>query len=384
MRTKPERRRATAAPPPSADERVLVLAPFGRDAAVLARALAGAGHGAEVCPHDDDDAAGALGRRLAEGAGCLVVTEEALAPPVVAALAGFLRAQPPWSDLPVIALLDRPGGRDAGGTDALRAACPDANVTVLVRPVRAVTLLSSVAAALRARRRQYEVRDHLQRQARREEAQRRLVRELNHRVKNILATVMSIAAQTLHQSDSLDAFHESFEGRVQSLARVHEALARNAWRATTLREIAELALAPYADGVGGRLDLAGSGVRLSAEAGLSLGMYLHELATNAAKYGALSAPGGRVRLEWREADGGSGGGGGRRLIVRWAEEGGPAVRRPTRLGFGTRLIERGVAYELDGRAELDYRETGLVCTLDIPLEGVAAADPGRSADVATR
>ena len=351
------------AAPASADERVLVLAPFGRDAAALAAALANADRRGEPCADADD-----LRPKLAEGVGCLLLTEEALTPRVVAAVADFLHAQPPWSDLPLLVLLGH-DGRRVGGVDALRARHPDLNLTALVRPLRAVALVSAVAAALRARR-QYEIRDHLLRHRRSEERQRRLVRELNHRVKNTLATVLSIAAHTLHQSGSLEAFGEGFEGRVQALARVHEALARNAWHAATLREVAELSLAPYVDGRSGNVDLTGPGLWLRPEAGLSLSMYLHELATNAAKYGALSAPSGRVVVDWR-VEGGDRGGDGPRLRVRWSEADGPRVRQPSRRGFGTRLIERAVAYELDGRAELSFREEGLVCTFDVPLDAVA-------------
>lgn len=193
-----------------------------------------------------------------------------------------------------------------------------------------------------------------------EEHLKLLINELNHRVKNTLATIQSIAAQTF-RGDAADAkARAAFEARLIALSEVHTVLTATNWKSANLREIAGLALAPFRSSAGGpeRFLVDGADVRLRPQAALALAMAFHELASNAVKYGALSTNRGRVTLGWTLDEG--------RLRITWSESGGPGVSRPTNTGFGSRLIERGLARELDGEVHLDYRPTGVVCTMDIP------------------
>lgn len=186
--------------------------------------------------------------------------------------------------------------------------------------------------------------------------QKNLIDELNHRVKNTLATIQSLAAQTMRDRDG---DNREFERRLLALSRVHDQLTRQAWEWADFAAIAQDTFLPY--GGAGRVTLTGPSVRLTSRAALAMAMVLHELANNAARHGALSVPGGRVSLAWRVEPG--------KLLVDWRENGGPAVTLPRRRGFGARLVERAVAHELGGRPTLDYLPTGVHCTMEIPLPG---------------
>ncbi|AWN46355.1 histidine kinase [Methylobacterium terrae] len=208
-----------------------------------------------------------------------------------------------------------------------------------------------------------------------EEHLRLLVHELNHRVKNTLATVQSIAMQSLRGLDgpavgaaTIDAAKAAFEARLIALARVHDVLTRESWEGAELADVVKDALAPL-DGPGPqpRFAVGGPAVRLPPRIALSIAMALHELATNAVKYGALSVPAGQVALSWTVAEG--------RLSLRWQERGGPPVVPPTRTGFGSRLIERSLARELDGTVSLSFPREGVVCTIVAPLGEPGAARP---------
>jgi two-component sensor histidine kinase len=199
-----------------------------------------------------------------------------------------------------------------------------------------------------------------------EEQQRILLRELNHRMKNSFAAVRSIAAHTLSHAADPEEFQRAFEGRLAALARASTLLAAGNWQAADLRSLIEASLEPFRSD--DNLLLRGPYVTLPSEMALTLGLALHELATNAAKYGAFSVPGGRVEIAWEvrgEADS-------PRLIVDWTEHGGPPVAEPERRGFGRSLIERSVAYELDGSAELVFAPAGVRCHIQVPLR----AGPG--------
>jgi PAS domain S-box-containing protein len=213
-----------------------------------------------------------------------------------------------------------------------------------------------------------------------EEHLRLLVHELNHRVKNTLATVQSIAMQSLRgmKGSTAEAAKAAFEARLIALARVHDVLTRESWEGAELAEVVKDALAPLG-GPGGpsdvsegrpRFSAAGPAVRLPPRIALSIAMALHELATNAVKYGALSVPTGRVALSWSVAEG--------RLSLYWRESAGPPVVPPTRTGFGSRLIERSLARELDGTVSLGFPPEGVTCTIVAPLADPAPplAPPG--------
>ena len=196
-----------------------------------------------------------------------------------------------------------------------------------------------------------------------EEEQRLLLDELNHRVKNTLATVLSIAMQTRRYATEEKGFDETFFARVEALSRSHELLTEASWHGASLDEVIRRNLAPYlTNGLDQRVGIGGPGVRLGPNAAVTLGMAFHELATNAAKYGALSSAEGRVDVDWR-AHGLDG------IEIDWRESRGPRVEPPSRRGFGSRLIEQGVARELAGETQMIFAADGLWCRMRLPLSG---------------
>jgi two-component sensor histidine kinase len=196
-----------------------------------------------------------------------------------------------------------------------------------------------------------------------EERQRLLINELNHRVKNTLATVQSIAVQSFREMGAVSGpSFTAFQERLFALARAHDLLTRDDWEGAELREVIGEVIEPYCRESSGRCETDGPLVRLTPSMALALSMAIHELATNAAKYGALAVPTGRVTITWTVLPGEP-----RCLAVRWQERGGPPVMPPTRRGFGTRLIERSLAQELSGEVNLAYSSIGVVCTIKAPL-----------------
>src|SRR5665647_2153813 len=191
---------------------------------------------------------------------------------------------------------------------------------------------------------------------------RMLIDELNHRVKNTLSTVQSIVWQTLRTTTDPKAIVES---RLFALSRSHDLLTREKWQSAGLLDIAHDALEPF--GVsGGRADrivIMGENIRFPPKAALALGIAFNAVSTNAVKYGALSNAAGSILIGWAMETAPAG----KRLLLSWKEEGGPPVTPPAHKGFGSRVIERGLAHELEGTTHLDYRPDGLVCTMDIPL-----------------
>ncbi|AWN42750.1 hypothetical protein DK389_22400 [Methylobacterium durans] len=202
-----------------------------------------------------------------------------------------------------------------------------------------------------------------------------LAGELNHRVKNSMATMQSIAYQTLRNAASLDDARVTLEARLQSLAAAHDVLTRASWEGATLAEIVDGGLQAFRNGSAGRFKVGGPKVWLTPRLSLAFVMALHELATNAVKYGALSNDKGRVILNWDIVDGSQP----PHLWLRWEELGGPPVVAPTRTGFGTRMIERALASELGGTAEIEYRPRGVVFTLEAPLPERSTHAPASSA-----
>ena len=199
-----------------------------------------------------------------------------------------------------------------------------------------------------------------------EQRQKLLIDELNHRVKNTLATVQSLASQTARGASTPEAFREGFESRLIALSKAHDQLTRHHWESAELRELLSASIAPYIGLGSERIALRGEDIVLRPRAVLTLAMAFHELTTNAAKYGALSVPGGRIEIRWQmlhaDADG-------RPLLrIDWAEQGGPTVAEPQRRGFGSKLIEGSIAAELGGSAGLAFEPAGLRCEIVIPLE----------------
>ncbi|HEX8379323.1 MAG TPA: sensor histidine kinase, partial [Allosphingosinicella sp.] len=202
--------------------------------------------------------------------------------------------------------------------------------------------------------------------ARAEEHQRLLINELNHRVKNTLASVQGIAFQTLRGEMPLAEARARFEARLIALSRAHDLLTEENWGGASLERVVKDAVEHLA-GEAARVDVEGEPLRLAPRAALALAMALHELGTNAAKYGALSVEGGRVSISWEQA--------GDRLRLEWRESGGPPVEPPSRRGFGSRLIERGLAADLGGTAALRFEPAGLRCEIEASLAAIGPAEP---------
>ena len=198
-----------------------------------------------------------------------------------------------------------------------------------------------------------------------------LMNELNHRVKNTLASVQSIAHLTLRGRRDPEGGRAQLTARLIALAGAHDILTRENWEAANLADIVGAAVEPYDTG-GGRFRVEGPPVRIAPKAAVTMALALHELVTNAVKYGALSADGGSVSIAWRlEIDAGA-----ETLILDWREAGGPPVKPPTRMGFGARLLQHGLVTEFGGQARLTFEPSGLTCRIEAPLGGHAMLELG--------
>lgn len=200
-----------------------------------------------------------------------------------------------------------------------------------------------------------------------------LMAELNHRVKNTLAVIQAIASQTLGHATSLDEARETFGARLLNMSKAHDILTRESWKTVDLSDIVENTVDPHSGGEN-RFHIEGPRLRLAPGAALAISMTLHELCTNAAKYGALSSGSGHVDIVWQI----QGEGDARQLFLQWQESGGPAVTPPSRKGFGSRLIERALASELRAQVRVEYAPSGVVCTILVPLPAGLAylGEPG--------
>jgi two-component sensor histidine kinase len=194
------------------------------------------------------------------------------------------------------------------------------------------------------------------------EQQKLLVAELNHRVKNTIATIQSIAKQSLADGRPLEEAREACLSRLQALAHAHGLLTASEWRGARLSALIEDELKPY----GEHARFGGEDLVLAPRAARIVRLILHEVATNAVKHGALGVPGGRVEVVWRIRR--------ERFRLSWRENGGPAVSPPARRGFGSSLLERAVAYELEGRADLEFAAKGSRYELSAPLHKLVEPD----------
>lgn len=198
-----------------------------------------------------------------------------------------------------------------------------------------------------------------------ERHQQILIGELNHRVKNTLAIVQSLAHQTFRGSASPNEAIAAFEARLRALASAHNLLTEQRWEAASMMQIVRAAMTPFCEA--NRCRINGPDFKVSPQTAVTLALALHELATNASKYGALSTGEGNIELNWSERDG--------ELDLVWRETDGPPVRRPAAEGFGTRLIKRSLAAELHGKVEMDFAPDGLVCRIVGRIEKAAPATP---------
>jgi two-component sensor histidine kinase len=326
-------------------ERVLILAPHGRDAEIASSLLVEADRHTYICA----DLAH-LCLELDKGAAFAILTEEAILDNDLSELSSWVKSQQPWSDMPIVLLT---GHGDSPGRVERAARYQDilGNVTYLERPFHPTTLVSVARAAIRSRRRQYEARTTLERYV-------LLARELQHRTKNLMSIIQSIASVSLPPGSG----QADFLARLHALARAQDLLLDRYGRGISIRDLVEQTL----EGFGQRVTIDGGHVYLSASIAQGLALILHELATNAVKHGALSRPGGTVMVHW-SAQGGSS----PSLDFCWRERGGPPASAPKRKGFGTTLLEVAVA-SVDAPPRFAYSAEGFEYELRAPL------DPGHS------
>jgi two-component sensor histidine kinase len=196
------------------------------------------------------------------------------------------------------------------------------------------------------------------------ETERLLMRELDHRMKNTLQVVQGVVRRTAHSHDSVDAFEDALLGRITTMARAHDLLAQERWLGADLRTIVLQEIQPFEQGRS--IAVTGPPIRINPKGALAFALAMHELGTNAIKYGALSVAEGRLDIGWTlEGDDDS-----RELIFHWRESKGPVVAIPERRGFGSLLLERSISYDLDGRTHLDFAPEGVSCQIEIPWNRV--------------
>jgi PAS domain S-box-containing protein len=195
-----------------------------------------------------------------------------------------------------------------------------------------------------------------------EEHLRLLMREISHRSKNLLAIIQAMARQTARHAGSIDDFLAQFNARVQALARSHDLLVQENWHGAGLRDLLRSQLGPYADTEFTQITIDGPAVLLKPETAQNLGLALHELASNASKYGALSVPSGRIEVRWTEMPDSKGDG----VELVWIETGGPTVGVPAKRGFGSMLIQQNLSRSLESEVELKFEQDGVNCRIIIP------------------
>jgi two-component sensor histidine kinase len=313
-------------------ERILILAPQGRDAEIAAKLLQEAGWPTLICA----DIA-SLCIELRNGAACGVVVEEAFATADLACLAEWIGGQPPWSDFPIVVLT---GHGDAPGRNALANRLQEilGNVSFLERPFHTSTLISVTRSALRSRRRQYQAREMLERHS-------LLAGELQHRTKNLLAVIQAIASASLRDSQGREAFF----ARLHALAAAQDLIINGAGQGALMKDVVRNALESF----GTRVLIDGPEVFLNPNAAQGFALIMHELTTNAAKHGAFTTNCGTVSVRWSfDATSPE-----PAILFRWQERGGPPVTPPKRKGFGSVLLERAVA-TAENPPHFDYSREG--------------------------
>jgi two-component sensor histidine kinase len=332
-----------------AHHRVMVIAPYGRDAEVLGRVLASNTCDPFTVGLKTDDVHAAA----KNSPDVILLTAEAVKPQVVDILVGCLGDEPVWSLPPIVLLADDWKGAERSVT-RLRAAKPALRITSLIRPCRGADIASAVASAAAARRHQHQIHALMERQRTAKERANFLFDELSHRVKNMFSMVSAIGTMTEQSTDDSEGFRNVFSRRMAALSKSYDALREGDWEEASLAQIAREAVgvilvAEERD----RLELVGPDIAVGSRVAASLGLVLHELASNARKYGAFSVDDGVVQVAWSEgADG--------QVDLRWTEKGGPPAVAPQHEGFGTTVIRSGIS---GAKVDLDYDPEGLKCCI---------------------
>ncbi len=320
---------------------VLVIAPFRKDSDYIATFLGEQKVAVKAAKLDDD-----VDLLLSQSPGIIAITHEALNAGVMDRVGRHLAEQPDWSEVPIIVLLER-AAPIARIRDQLERAWPGARLLFHTRPITPLELVNAIQSNLLVRLRQRQVRDALERE-------REVRLELNHRVKNILASVTSIFQMTRRGAATVEDLAGDFSSRLQALANVHSAVFEAGGEEVAFLPVVELTVSPYTSGGTSRISVQGPELVVSRDAATTIALCLHELITNAIKYGALSQPDGAVNLTWTVNDTGEGS----QFSISWVETGGPRVREPTRQGYGTRYIRSALGSLLGSTPEIIYASHG--------------------------
>jgi two-component sensor histidine kinase len=335
---------------------VLVLAPFRKDADYIAAFLREQEIRVTAAKADDG-----LIEQIAKSPGIIVITHEALNPDVVAIIAAHIADQPDWSEVPIIVLLERTAPIPKIRSQ-LQKVWPESRLLFHTRPIAPLELINGIQSNLLVRLRQRQVRDSIERE-------RELRLELNHRVKNILASVTSIFQMTRRGAETVEELAGDFTGRLQALSNVHTAVFEAGGEEVSLTSVVDLTISPYNSNGVSRIAVSGEDVVISREAGTTIALCLHELITNAIKYGALSQPHGHVAIAWTVSNAIA-----PAFSLTWIEAGGPPVREPTRQGYGTRYVRSALGSLFGTVPEIVFAPAGFQCFASGALARIASRE----------
>jgi len=339
---------------------VLIYAPLADDAKALAEEVEAVGLRPR-CLSDDADFASVIGDNAPQHKLFIVISQEGATSSAGRSLCEMHASEPLWARLPVLFLVSNerrlpPACRVLGDCDAAPS------FIYFERPARRSMLRQTFRALSESRHRQFRTRKLMQSLEEEKEHNAFLLDELRHRVRNSLAVLQSLFKMTLRRSDSLDDLSEDFGARLRSMSDAHSRLTNSYDQPTDLVTILKEHVEPYTSGIG-QLRLDGDPVRLGEKVAFDLAMTIHELATNAAKYGALSTPSGQIAITWsRIKPSGD-------LKLTWRESGGPPVDPPNRQGLGSTLIENFSSGDAD-RPSTEFNKTGLVWRAQISSEDI--------------
>lgn len=329
---------------------VLVLAPFRKDADYIAASLREQKVAVKNYSQANDD----LVHHLSVSPGVIVITHEALSPSVVAAIGEHVSAQPDWSEVPILVLLER-AAPVARIRARLERSWPGARLLFHTRPIAQLELINSIQTNLLVRLRQKQVRDAIER-----EVELRL--ELNHRIKNILASVASIFQMTRRGASTVEELATDFTGRLHALSNVHTAVFEAGGEEVSLSSVINLTIAPYNGDGPSRIKVHGPDVVVSRTSATTIALCLHELTTNAIKYGALSRKEGSVDVAWSISEEAP-----TVFSLHWVEADGPKVVEPTRQGYGTKYVRSALGSLFGSKPEISFNPDGLQCHVATPL-----------------
>jgi two-component sensor histidine kinase len=328
---------------------VLVLAPFRRDADYIAASL-----GEQKVTVRHSGASDDLRNELSLLPGVIIITHEALSKPVIATIGEHVAAQPDWSEVPILVLLEK-AAPVTQIRSQLERVWPGARLLFHTRPIARLELVNSIQTNLLVRLRQKQVRNAIEREV-------ELRHELNHRIKNILASVTSIFNMTRRGASTVEELATDFTGRLHALSNVHTAVFEAGGDEVSLSSVIAVTVAPYnGDGLT-RINVEGSDVLINRTSATTIALCLHELTTNAIKYGALSHKNGSVHIVWAISDDASS-----MFSLSWVETGGPEVVEPRRRGYGTKYVRSALASLLGTTPVITFDQAGLRCYTTGPL-----------------